>query len=105
MELLCADGDVMNYEIDFSQIQSYAIGLRNMFVNTTNWSGKESADNSLKELNVVRQLQTQAEPASRLLCDMVVVVLNSIQQVFSFVSPYCHTHRLWLAPPVDASNM
>ena len=104
MERLCDDGDVMTYEIDFPQIQSYVIDLRNMFVNTTNWSGGDSAYNSWKELNVVRQLQTQAEPASRLLRDMLVVVLNRIQQVFSFVSPYYHTHRLRLAPPGFAFN-
>ena len=88
----------MTYEIDFIQIQSYVIDLRNMFVNTTNWSGGDSAHNSWKALNVVRQYQTQAEPARRLLCDMLVVVLNRIQQAFSFVSPYYHTHRLWYAP-------
>ena len=98
MELLCADGNVMTYEIDFPQIQSYVIDLRNMFVNTTNWSGGDSAHNSWKAFNVVRQYQTQAEPARRLLCDMLVVVLNRIQQAFSFVSPYYHTHRLWYAP-------
>ena len=76
------------------QIQSYVIDLCNMFVNTMNWSGGESADSSWKELNIARQLQTQAEPASRLLRDMLVVVLNRIQQVFSFVSLYYHTHRL-----------
>ena len=87
MDLLCDDGDMI-------MIQSYAIGLRNMFVNTMNWSGGESAYNSWKELNIARQLQTQAEPASRLLRDMLVVVLNRIQQVFSFVSLYYQTHRL-----------
>ena len=42
MELLCADGNVMTYEIDFPQIQSYVIDLRNTFVYTTNWSGGDS---------------------------------------------------------------
>ena len=55
MELLCADGNVITYEIDFLQIQSYEIHLRNMFVNTTNWSGRDSAHNTWKALDVVRQ--------------------------------------------------
>ena len=37
MELLCDDGNVMTYEIDFPRIQSYVIDLGNMFVNSTNW--------------------------------------------------------------------
>ena len=77
MDLLCDDGDM-------SMIQSYVINLRNMFINTMNCSGGESAYNSWKEFNIARQLQTQAEPASRLLVRCWWVSSTAFSKCFCF---------------------
>ena len=90
---LCNSDSVMSVmelladEDDIDQIQNYVIDLRNIFISTRNWSGGESAFHSWQELNIQRLFPT-IEPARRLLLDMLIVVLNRIKQVFSFVLPY-----------------
>ena len=103
---LCNSDSVMSVmelladEDDIDQIQNYVIDLRNIFISTRNWSGGESAFHSWQELNIQRLFPT-TEPARRLLLDMLIVVLNRIKQVFSFVLPYSQAplyqaHRLRL---------
>ena len=106
VNLLCNNDSVMNVmtlladDDDIDQIQNYIINLRNIFINTRNWSGGESAFHSWQELNIQRLFPT-TETARRLLLDMLIVVLNRIKQVFSFVlrypqAPLYQAHRLRL---------
>ena len=107
VSLLCNNDSVMNVmtlladDDDIHQIQNCVIDLRNIFINTRNWSGGESAFHSWQELNIQRLFPT-TEPARRLLLDMLIVVLNRIKQVFSFFfwsysqAPLYQAHRLRL---------
>ena len=85
--LLCEDEEM-------PMLITYVLDLRTMFVNTLNWTDRDTIFHDWKVLNNTHLLQTGNAVGQRLLQEMLIVLLNRIQRVFDFESTYYEKHRL-----------